>query len=185
MSDLWDPPAPRKKPIPREAWRQEKAVVWVRSAVLEPHIFLAYDRAASRGDKSHLWQWKRGQKAGVLDTELILADRSLRFEFKSLTAKVDENDDQGQMIMRLRALRHAADWGRTIVDLCAFYRLHGVVLAQNAEYQAIHYDGLVDSRIAKEEGPKVPRKKSRPARGKGGTQMPMAAYRRANARGLV
>ena len=157
----------RAKPIPREAYRQEKAVVWVRGAVLEPHIFVAYDRAAARGDKSHLWQWKRGQKAGTLDTELILTERSLRFEFKSLIGKVGEFDDQGLMIKRLRELGHAADWGRTIMDLCAFYRLHGVGLAQNAEYQALHYDGLVDSRIAKAEGPRVPKKsRSRHAAGK-------------------
>lgn len=150
--DLDDPaPTKRAKPIAREAYRQEKAVVWVRGAVVEPHLFLAYDRAQARGDQSHLFQWRRGLRADTLDTELLTASGSFRFEFKSTGEKVKEGDGQSVMIQTLRALNVAADWGCTIVELCAFYRSGGVKLANNAEYQAIHYDGMVDSRIAKAE----------------------------------
>ncbi len=159
MSEAAEAPA-RRKPIAREAFRQEKAVVWVRNAVIEPHIFNAYDRAQARGDKSHLFQWKRGLKADTLDTELIVTGRSLRFEFKAIGQRVKDDDGQGHMIARLRELQHAADWGCTILELCEFYRKHGVMLATNAEYQAIHYDGLVDSRIARAEAAASPKKKS-------------------------
>lgn len=141
----------RAKPIPREAWRQEKAVVWVRGAVVEPHLFLAYDRAPARGDQSHLFQWRRGLRADTLDTELLTATGSFRFEFKAPGQKVADDDGQAHMIQSLRALNVAADWGRTIADLCGFYRREGVRLATNAEYQALHYDAFVDSRIAKAE----------------------------------
>lgn len=153
--ELWAAPEPgkkeRAKPIHREAWRQEKSIVWARSAILEPHIFLAYDRAMPRGDQSHLFQWRRGVREDTLDMELILTARSLRWEFKAKGNRVKDDDGQGLMIARLRDLGHVAGWGITIVDLCRFMARNGVKLAANAEYQAMHYDGMVDSRIAKEE----------------------------------
>lgn len=152
MSDVLEAPA-RRKPIPREAYRQERAKVWVRGAVIEPHIFQAYDRSQARGDQSHLFQWRRGLRADTLDTELLISGpRLLRFEFKALGQKVDPDDGQGLMIARLRTLNVAADWGHTVADLCRFYRDNGVKLATNAEYQATIQDGLVDSRIARAEG---------------------------------
>jgi hypothetical protein len=151
---VWLDEPEEKKPrkwIPRETWRQEKAVVWVRNAVMEPHIFFAYDRAQPRGDKSHLFQWRRGVRADTLDTELLTSFASLRFEFKTHGTKVKDGDGQHQMIEKLRSLNVFAGWGVTIEDLYRFYAKSGVRLANNAHYQALHYDGMVDSRIAKEE----------------------------------
>ena len=163
-ADFAAPIKTRAKPIPREAWRQEKAVVWVRGAVIEPHLFLAYDRTQARGDQSHLFQWRRGLRADTLDTELLTATRSFRFEFKAVGQKVDDDDGQAVMIKVLRSLNVAADWGCTIADLCGFYRREGVKLANNAEYQALYYDGMVDSRIARAEAERnagAPAKKTR------------------------
>lgn len=41
MSDLLDTEAPARRPqILRETWRQEKAVVFARDAIVGPHKFL-------------------------------------------------------------------------------------------------------------------------------------------------
>lgn len=139
--------------IHRETWRQEKAVVFARDAIVGPHQFIAHDRAQARGDKSHLWQWKRGVRKGTPDTQLMLPNgRSLWFEFKAPGSRVDDDDDQGRMLAALRALGHAASWGVTIEDLRLFYEVEGVPLVPNAAYRAMVLDGLVDSRIAKAEG---------------------------------
>jgi hypothetical protein len=177
-----DAPA-RRKPIPREAYRQERAKVWVRGAVVEDHIFLAYDRAQPRGDQSHLFQWRRGLRADTLDTELLTASGSFRFEFKAAGQKVKDDDGQGLMIRRLRALNVAADWGHTVADLCRFYRDNGVKLAENAEYQAMHQDALTDSRIAKAEGA-IPGAK-KPTRRKPTVKTSTVAWgRRARSKGI-
>lgn len=144
-----------------ESWRQEKAVVFARDAVVGPHQFIAHDRSQARGDKSHLHQWRRGVRKGTPDTQLILPDgRSIWFEFKSRGNVVKDDDDQGRMLAALRDLGHAASWGVTIDDLRRFYEAEGVPLVPNAAYRAMVLDGLVDSRIAKAEG-KVPRVKKK------------------------
>ena len=161
MTDLLDDPEPKPKPtwIPRETWRQEKAVVFARDAIVGPHQFIAHDRAKASGGKSHLWQWKRGIRKGTPDTQLILPDgRSIWFEFKAPGKKVEDDDDQGRMLAALRAMGHAASWGVTIEDMRAFYAARGVPLVANAAYRAMVLDGLVDSRIAKAES-KAPGKK--------------------------
>ncbi len=155
VTDFLDGAEPEEKPgrkwIPKESYRQEKAVVFVRDAVIEPHIFLAYDRAQPRGDQSHLFQWRRGLRADTLDTELLTLGKSCRFEFKAPGQKVKDDDGQGLMIRTLISLGVHAWWGVTIADLCVFYRRCGVKLVANAEYRALVLDGLVDSRIAKAE----------------------------------
>lgn len=148
MTDTPDDPPARHKPIPRESFRQEKAVVFARDAIVGPHMFLAHDRGSSNG-REHLWQAKRGVRKGTPDTQLIIRGRHLWFEFKAGSAKPDA--DQLQMLGDLSALGDAVAWGRTIADLCEFWRLNDVPLCQNAGYRALVLDGLVDSRIAKAE----------------------------------
>jgi hypothetical protein len=143
----------KRKWIPRETWRQEKAVVFARDAIVGPHQFIAHDRAKASGPRSHLWQAKRGVRKGTPDTQLILPDgRTLFFEFKAPGKKVEEDDDQGRMLASLQSMGHPCAWGVTIEELRRFYAAHGVPLVANAEYRAMVLDGLVDSRIAKAEG---------------------------------
>lgn len=140
--------------IPRESWRQEKAVAFARDAIVGQHKFMAHDRSQNSG-KEHLWQAKRGVLKGTPDTQLIIRGRHLWFEFKSKGNKPD--DDQFRMLSDLEALGDAASWGVTIMDPCQFYEDEGV---PNARYRAMVLDGLVDSRIAKAEA-KAPAKRSR------------------------
>lgn len=174
--------------IHRETWRQEKAVVFARDAIVGPHQFIAHDRAQARGDKSHLWQWKRGVRKGTPDTQLMLPNgRSLWFEFKALGSRVDDDDDQGRMLTALRAMGHAASWGVTIEDLRRFYEAEGVPLVPNAAYRAMVLDGLVDSRIAKAEGrlPTAPKKKRSPRKAGPRTTASVEFGHRAAARGIL
>ena len=126
--------------IPREAWRQEGAVRWVKSAVLQPHLFVGFDRSERKGD-SHLWEQRRGARKGFPDTVLWLKDRVLLFEFKAGNRKPD--DDQKAVMQRLSDLGHEAAWGYTIDDLYRFYLARNVPMATNAEFQALHHDGAV------------------------------------------
>ena len=148
-----DAPPPRKW-IPREAYRQEKAVVWARNAIRCPHKFFAFDRSKPQGDRSHLYQARRGVRRDTLDTMLAWTGMPVWFEFKAGNGKVDfadPDDGQAKMICDLAALGHFAGWGKTILEMCQFYEACGVILAPNAEFLALHYDGLVDSRIARAE----------------------------------
>lgn len=157
-----DAPAKRNW-IPRETWRQEKAVVFARDTIIGPHKFLAHDRSRATG-KEHMWQAKRGVRKGTPDTQLIIpGGRHVWFEFKAPGKRPDE--DQNQMLDDLRVLGDDASWGITIDDMRRFWLACGAHLAANAEYRAMVLDGLVDSRIAKAEGrvaptakkPRVPR----------------------------
>jgi hypothetical protein len=148
VSDTEDTPRKRRW-IPRETYRQEGAVRFVRHAVKQPHEFFAFDRDKNDKD-SHLWESRRGVRKATPDTLLCIPGPSnVWWEWKAGNNKPD--DDQLRMIEKLRSLGDYAGWGRTIGDLCEFYRMAGVPMEDNAEYQALHHDGLVDSRIAKEE----------------------------------
>jgi len=154
VSDLLDEAAPAKRKwTPRETWRQEKAVVFARDAIVGEHKFLAHDRAKAASANEHGWQAKRGVRKGTPDTQLILPNgRHVWFEFKAPGQKVHPGDDQDLMLAALRKLGDAASWGVTIEDLRRFYAVEGVPLVPNAAYRAMVLDGLVDSRIAKAEG---------------------------------
>jgi hypothetical protein len=172
--------------IPRETWRQEKAVVFVRDAIVGPHMFLALDRSRAKSPKEHLWQARRGVRKGTPDTQLILpGGRHIWFEFKADGQKVVAGDDQDLMLQALRDLGDAAAWGVTIEDLRLFYLAEGVPLVANAYYRALVLDGLVDSRIAKAEG-RVPvvAKKPRPPRAGPRSTASRGFVKRAAARGI-
>lgn len=143
-------PARKRNWIPRETWRQEKAVVFARAAIVGPHKFVAHDRSRPSSNKEHLWQWKRGVKKAIPDTELTWPmGRHAWFEFKAPGHKPDA--DQLQMLEEFRALGDEASWGVMIEDLLNFWIMAGVPLVANAHYLAMKYDGMVDSRIAKAE----------------------------------
>lgn len=174
MSETLEAPA-RRKPIQRESFRQEKAVVFARDAVVCPHIFMSHDRGKNSG-REHLWQAKRGVRKGTPDTQLIIRGRHYWFEFKAGNAKPDE--DQLQMLANLAALGDAVAWGRTIAELCEFWRINGVPLVTNAAYRAMVLDGLVESRIAKAEGATPATKK--PSRRKPTVKTSSLAWARRN-----
>lgn len=164
MSDLLDEAAPEKRKwTPRETWRQEKAVVFARDAIIGEHKFLAHDRSKAASANEHGWQAKRGVRKGTPDTQLVIFNgRHLWFEFKAPGERVVPGDDQDLMLAALRKLGDAASWGVTIEDLRQFYAAEGVPLVPNAAYRAMVLDGLVDSRIAKAEG-KIPAPKPKRA----------------------
>jgi hypothetical protein len=145
---------PKRNWIPREAYRQEKAVVFARVAIIGPHKFVAHDRSRPKSSKEHLFQWKRGVRKATPDTELIWPmSRVAKFEFKSPGQKPD--GDQLQMLEDYRLLGIEAAWGVTIEDLYNFWTLAGVPMVPNAHFLALKYDGMVDSRIAKAEARNV------------------------------
>src|ERR1700683_2701096 len=121
VTDFHDalPDEPRKKRvwIPRETWRQEKAVVWVRECVAHPHKFMGHDRAEAKGDKSHFWQWKRGIRPDIADTQLAIPGRHLWWEFKAPGKRVEEGDGQDRFLAGQRELGDAAAWGVTIYQM--------------------------------------------------------------------
>jgi hypothetical protein len=157
---------PKPTWIPRETWRQEKAVVFARDAIVGPHIFMAHDRSRAKSSKEHLWQAKRGVRKGTPDTQLILpGGLHAWFEFKAPGQRVASGDDQDLMLAKLRSLGDEADWGVTIEDMRAFWAEHNVPMVPNAAYRAMVLDGLVDSRIAKAEGAvPVVKKAARPGK---------------------
>ena len=166
-ADFAAPAKTRAKPIPREAWRQERAAVFVRGAVLCPHTFLAFDRSMARGARSHLFEARRGVRASTPDTLLIarLGPNSTRHIWAEWKAP-GKRPDEGQMeaLQRLRDLGDHATWCVTIEEYRLFLLHCGVPLAPNAEYQTLHYDGMVDSRIARAEAERnagAPAKKTR------------------------
>jgi hypothetical protein len=183
MADAND--LPRRKWIPREAWRQEKAVVFARDCIVGPHKFLAHDRARNAG-KEHLWQAKRGVRKGTPDTQLVIQrGRHIWFEFKSKGQRPDE--DQRLMLNDLLDLGDMVDWGVTIDDMRQFYMACGVPLTADAEYRAMVLDGLVDSRIARAEGalPAKQKKRSAPRKSPPRFSATRGIVRRAAAKGVL
>lgn len=183
--------APRRAWIPRETWRQEKAVVFARDAIIGPHRFLAHDRSQAKSPKEHLWQAKRGVRKGTPDTQLIVPLRDsefahhIWFEFKSEGNKPD--DDQIRLLRSLEELGDDASWGVTIDDMRRFWVRCGVPLVANAEYRAMVLDGLVDSRIAKAEGvtPIAKRKRAASPKSTGPRfKVPVRIERRAAGKGV-
>lgn len=174
----------RRKVVHSEAYRQEKAVVWVRDCVVEPHVFMCFDRSAARGQFSHLFLSKRGIRKGTPDTVLFVEGRPPAwFEFKSPGESVKIGDDQDIMLNRLGQIGHRAAWGVTVDDLCSFYEANGVRLSPGSRYRALVLDAMVDSRIAKERA-KGPRAKA-PMRYKSRLRTPSKRYRELNEEGLV
>lgn len=188
-AELAEMQKPERVWIPRETWRQEKAVVFARDAIVGRHKFLAHDRSKAMSAKEHLWQAKRGVRKGTPDTQLVIPGKHLWFEFKAPGKGVEPGDDQDRMLSDLRELGDFAAWGCTISDLCQFWKWHGVPLVVNADYRAMVLDGLVDSRIAKAEakaaGAAVPKKKSRPRKVEPRKTAPKAMVRRMTAKGIM
>jgi hypothetical protein len=155
----------RRKRIPAEAWRQEKARVFARNAITCDHEFIAHDRSEARGDRSHLFEWKRGVKSSLPDTQTIIFVRNERplhvwFEWKSRGK--EPTTGQYAALERMAVLGDWAGWGDTIDRYGAFLTAAGVPLATNWRHLAMVYDGMVDSRIAKavtaRDGRAVPKK---------------------------
>jgi VRR-NUC domain-containing protein len=171
--------------IPRETWRQEKAVVFAREAILWPHIFLAFDRSQAKDARSHLYESRRGLRKGTPDT-LTITGQNIHVwaEWKSQTGKV--TDEQAAVLARLVSFGDIVGVCRTIEDYRVLLVQAGVPLKPNAEYLALHYDGMVDSRIAKAEGRTLPAKPKRASPRKPGPRYTLgnAAVRRAKTNGV-
>lgn len=168
-AELWAAPEARikrAKPIPREAWRQEKAVKFAEAAIACPHTVMAFDRSMARGDWSHRFEAKRGVRAGTPDMLIIaLAGQShhhIWIEWKAEGNKPNVNQTDGLAL--LHRLGDVAKWCVRIEEFCRILTNCGLPMAPNAAVMAMQYDGMVDSRIAKAEAKRdgaVPVKKSR------------------------
>jgi hypothetical protein len=160
MDDSLPPEDKPKRPrIPREAWRQEKAVVFVREAVRCPYTFMAFDRSEKRNARSHLFEAKRGVRPDTPDSLLIARiPGGQTWHVWAEWKAPGQRPGEGQLdaLERLRGLGDHATWCVTIDEYRLFLAHCGVPLVANAEYLAMHYDGMVDSRIAKAEGRVVP-----------------------------
>jgi len=187
--DFAAPGKVRAKPIPREAWRQQRAAAFVRDAVTCPHTFLAFDRSQARGKLSHLFEAQRGVRASTPDTLLIarLGPNSTRHIWAEWKAP-GKRPNEGQMdaLQRFRDLGDHATWCETIDEYRLFLLHCGVPLVANAEYRATVMDGMVDSRIAKAEAERggAPAKKSRSRKPAPRYTAPKSMQRRAARKGV-
>jgi hypothetical protein len=180
------PEKPERTWIPRETWRQEKAVAFAARVIPVPHEFFAFDRSAKKSDKEHLWQAKRGVRKATPDTLLVCqGGRSIWFEFKAANNRPDA--DQRMMLTRLQTLGHFAAWGRLIEDLGEHWERCGAPMVPNWRVVAMQLDALVDGRIAKEEAKqgRAPVAKRAARRAPPGKQMTVAKYRKLHARGFL
>lgn len=155
-AELWIAPEPvskRAKPIPREAWRQEKAVKFAAAAIMCAHTVMAFDRSMARGDWSHRFEAKRGVRAGTPDMLIIAlagqAHHHIWIEWKAEGNKPNDNQNDGLAL--LHKLGDVAKWCVRIEEFCRILTNCGLPMAPNAALMAMQYDGMVDSRIAKAE----------------------------------
>lgn len=149
------------KSIPREAWRQEGLIRFADAAIAVPKVVLGFDRAAPRGKMSHLYQARRGVRAGCSDTGTFTECAVLWWEVKAGSNKPDAN--QLQFRDHIRDVGHYWGWGTTISDYLRDLRLCGIPVVQNADLLAAHFDAFVEGRIAKAEGA-APKRPGRPKR---------------------
>lgn len=163
---LDEAPKRRAKPIPREAWRQEKAVAFATAAIACPHTILAFDRSQARGEWSHRFEAKRGVRAGTPDTLTIARDGERTWhvwvEWKAEANTPNVNQFEG--IALLKSLGDVATWCVSIEGFFNVLDDLGIPMVPGAHVMALRYDGLVDSRIAKAEGAVVGVKKKSRAR---------------------
>ena len=156
---------PRRKSIPREAWRQQKGVAFAEAAIMCPHTVLAFDRSMARGKWSHRFEAERGMRAGTPDM-LIIARNGQALHHIWIEWKSDgnrPNTSQADTLGRLIELGDTAKWCTRIEQLGRILTNCGLPMTPGADVMALRFDGLVDSRIAKAEG-RVPGagKKQRP-----------------------
>lgn len=186
-SDLLDAPRARAKPIPREAWRQERAVTFAREAITCPHTIMAFDRSQARGEWSHRFEAKRGVRAGTPDTLTIARDDARLFhiwvEWKAPGSKPNENQTDGLAL--LESLGDVTDWCTTIEEFFFVLRDAGVPMLPGAHIMALRYDGMVDGRIAKAAAKTPTAKKSRPRRPEPRYTAGKSVVKRAAKRGLT
>lgn len=135
--------------IDREHILQGHLVRWVREAVPGGEFF-AFDRSAAYGQWSHARQKARGVRKGTPDTLLCVAEKvPIWCELK---APGEEPDDAQKDIGRkLRDIGHYWFWSTTIEHYWRTIAGFGVYLVPNAEFLALHHDGLVATVIAKAE----------------------------------
>jgi len=156
-------PTLRAKRIPREAWRQEKAVAFAHAAITCPHTIMAFDRSQARGTWSHRFESKRGLRAGTPDTLTIVRDRDrllhIWVEWKVPGGSL--NDNQSGALSILNGLGDTAKWCVTIEQFWLVLSNLLVPMSPGALVMAQRYDGMVDSRIAKAEAKTPSVKKSR------------------------
>jgi len=167
----------RAKPIPREAWRQEKAVAFAEAAIMCPHVVMGFDRSRANGQWSHRFEAKRGSKAGTPDTLTIAKikdDRSLHIwvEWKAIGGML--NDNQEAMAGMLATVGDLVFRCERIVEYFAILRDYSVPMTWGAEVMAMRFDALVDSRIAKAEERKPTTSKRSARRGVKTSRMSVA-----------
>lgn len=147
-------------------WKLQTAVgKFIRSAVIVPHYFEAYDR--SKNDSAgmrHTWEAARHVKSGTPDTALIVDGRIYRIELKAPGNKPTDRQEE-----RMAEIRHAggyAGWADTVKGVGVLLQVWGIPLAANWAMQALYHDGMLEAGRAKVPAQK---KASRPRKERAST----------------
>lgn len=139
-----------RKPIQAEHAIQKHIRLFVRDAVAEPHLFLAFDRSKPTSAFSHLRERARGVAKGTPDTLLCPKDKPpVWCEVKRPGKHPD--DDQAAMGSRLLALGHQWFCVHSCMEYLAALAASGVELRPNASFLAHHHDASVAGEIARAE----------------------------------
>lgn len=128
---------------------------WVRECVAEPHVFLAFDRAAAANPRTHLYEAARGIRAGTPDTVLLFRGRSMWVELKAGKNKTSEAQDR--LHQEMAAVGHPVTVCWTVCDYWRACLAHGIKLVPYAQTHAEGLDVLLASAT-----PAVPKKTARP-----------------------
>jgi hypothetical protein len=169
--------------IPREAYLQEAMPRFAKAAIAAPPVFLAFDRAEARGQRSHLYQARRGVRAGTSDTLTIAAGIHLWWEAKAKGSK--PTDTQQQFGQNVVAAGDYWSWGTSIADYLRDLRECGIPVVASADYLAMHWDGIVESRIAKAEQAQGTVKRTAQRKAVPRNSMTAAQYHKAHGEGFL
>ena len=172
MSDLFAvgaAPEKRRNKHP-EANLQTQVQKWCRESIRCKHKFKAFDRSKNtRAPGSavgrHLQEWKKGIRAGTLDTCVITEPNAAHhwIELKAPGVSIDpkEDDKQIQEIADIRALGGFADWTNSVVGYARLLEGWGVPLYGLAMVRAEDLDRLLLGRKMRTEGLLPKRKRGR------------------------
>ena len=131
---------------------QRGVVVFCRRCVAVPHEFAAHDRAAPKSEHDHIWQSRRGIRAGWPDCELVLmGGRTFRVELKAPKVRLDEDGRQSDVLIRLNDLGHQASWANSVTMYGRECERFGVPLRANWKTVAQLIDEHVAAEIRKEQ----------------------------------
>ncbi len=169
MTDLWEPPAPRKKPVQREWKEQETDARFLNHALPYDAYWTAIDGGRAKNGAIGQLRKRRGLKGGVPDWLIVWQGITLWIERKVSKAESDLNDNQRLTAAAL--VRNGHLWARAndTFEVEAALRAAGIPL--RATYGV--------------KPPAAPRNPSRPRKATPGRAASAGFVRRAANRGIL